>query len=72
MANFANSMSQMSETFAEIRPTPSATARRDSRAVDSTVMSSRKRRKKDRGNEDTDVETLIESPSEDTCTSGLC
>ena len=66
MANLANSMSHMNEAFAEIRHTPSATAKRDSRAVESTALSSRKRGKEGRANEDSDVETLIESSHEET------
>ena len=60
MANLASSMSNMSEAFAEIRHTPSATAKRDSRAVESEPLSSNKKRRASHSNEDSDVETLIE------------
>ena len=60
MATLANSMSNMSEAFAEIRHTPFATAKRDSRAVKSEPFSSSKKRKASQSKEDSDVETLIE------------
>ena len=65
MANLASSMSNMSEAFAEIRHTPSATAKRDSQAVEFEPLSSNKKRRASHSNEDSDVETLIEvSPGE--------
>ena len=60
MVNLASSMSDMSEAFAEIRHTPTATAKRDSRAVESEPLSSNKKRRASHSNEDSDVETLIE------------
>ena len=66
MANLASSMSNMSEAFTEIRHTPTATAKRDSRAVESEPLSSNKKRRASHSNEDTDVETLIEVSPEGT------
>ena len=66
MANLANSMSNMNEAFAEIRHTPPATAKRDSRAVESEVLSSNKKRRANRSKDDSDVETLIEDSPEGT------
>ena len=64
MANLASSMSNMSEAFAEIRHTPSAT-KPESWAVESAPLSSNKKRRASHSNADSDVETLIEvSPGE--------
>ena len=66
MANLANSLSNMNEAFAEIRHTPPATAKRDSRAVEPEALSSDKKRRANHSKDDSDVETLIEGSPEGT------
>ena len=59
----------MSEAFAKIRHTPTATPKRNSRAVECEALSSNKKRRASHSNEDSDVETLIKVSPERT--SGL-
>ncbi len=63
MANLAHSMSHMSESIAEIRKTSTATAKRDSRAVESEPLSSNKRMRQSSDHEGSDVEALIDDAS---------
>jgi hypothetical protein len=66
MATLANNMSNMSQEIRKIKQTPTATAKRDSRAVESAeslTLSSKKRRSSDQ--EGSDVDALIDDhPSE--------
>ena len=66
MATLANNMSNMSQEIRKIKQTPTANAKRDSRAVESAeslTLSSKKRRSSDQ--EGSDVDALIDdNPSE--------
>ena len=57
MATLANNMSNMSQEIRKIKQTPTATAKRDSRAVESAeslTLSSKKRRSSDQEGSDVD------------------